>query len=256
MCPKALEQYSWSNGLMCPKAPGYYIQQYSWSNGLMCPKALGDGPKASVFEACAGDFQRKIPSDECLEDVVLDADYVNSCSLSCLIGCRNVVEKIAQHDERLQRACLVESCVETVMPCDYEKKKPEKLQKKTKVERMRDHLSSRCGCTQQSVRIGTSCQKILRIGASDGRDLGIGASDDFMQHLLATADIYDIYEDEKEVEFLEIGLLQRLGLPSRHVFRDAVVQFLCAFFTVFGHMFMSMFSRQQEQQAKQHSALE
>ena len=58
MCPKApgyyIQSYSWSNGLMFPKAPGYYIQQYSWSNGLMCPKALGDGPKASVFEACAG----------------------------------------------------------------------------------------------------------------------------------------------------------------------------------------------------------
>ena len=95
-------------------------------------------------------------------------------------------------------------------------------------------------------RIGTSGQISNGMGAPGAKtSQRIGTSGSYM----ATAGFYDQEKDLLAID--EIGLLQRLGLLHRHVVRDFLVQFLCAILTIFGHMFMSVFNKQQ--QPEQHT---
>ena len=280
------EYMQWSSGYG-PKAPGEMMEgcsiylwsnismeQWRWPQGPYIDDGLfysgGDGPKAQMLEGPLVGSPVECLKLACwVEGVVLVADYLNNVPWRYLI----VMEKFAQLDSCFQRACVVESCVVAVNPLDEEERQ-EEPQKKSKVENLRVHLS--ISCTQKlfgAMGIGTSHRNALRIGASDVSDvsddaLGIGASDISddgamrmgasedscisVQHLLATADIRDIYVQEIDLLTMKIGLSQRLGLPSE--IRDAFVQFLCACLTVFGHMFMSMF-RQQTQQPEQQSEM-
>ena len=155
-----------------------------------------------------------------------------------------------------QRGCVVASCVVAGNPRDYQNREHDKLHESVNTL-MRVHLSMysfQDDCIHWV--IGTpDMQEIYRVIGTPGMQQlfiskGMGTPGLQMSQRMGTSGnqmataVYN--SQEKNLPAIgALGLSQRLGL-YRHVVRHVLLQFLYAFLTVFGHMFMSVVSKQQK----------